>query len=134
MADWNTQVIDEFRASAGQVGGNFEGSPLLLLHTTGAKSGAERVHPLMYDKQGEDIIVFASYAGADKDPAWYRNLLANPNAKVEIGTETVDVVARTASPQERARIWPQWKQRYPGFQEYEDKTDREIPVVVLTRA
>jgi deazaflavin-dependent oxidoreductase (nitroreductase family) len=134
MSDWNDQVIAEFRANAGQLGGNFEGSPVLLLHTTGAKSGAERVHPVMYDQVGDDVIVFASYAGADVHPAWYFNLLAHPEAWIEIGADTVDVVARVATSDEREPIWSDWKKRFPGFAGYEEKTDREIPVVILARA
>ena len=133
MNDWNAQVIEEFRANGGRVGGQFEGAPLLLLHTTGAKSGAERVNPVMYQADGDDLIVFASKAGAPTNPDWYHNLRANPNATVEVGTETVEVVARVAEGEERDRIWTRQKERFPGFADYEEKTTRQIPVVVLER-
>jgi len=131
--DWNTKIIEEFRANGGRVGGQFEGAPLLLLHITGAKSGAERVNPVMYQADGDDLIVFASKAGAPTNPDWYHNLRANPNATVEVGTETVEVVARVAEGEERDRIWTRQKERFPGFADYEEKTTRQIPVVVLER-
>jgi deazaflavin-dependent oxidoreductase (nitroreductase family) len=131
--DWNTKVIEEFRANEGRVGGPFEGAPLLLLHTTGAKSGVERVSPVMYQADGDALAVFASKAGAPDNPDWYHNLRANPAATVEVGTETVQVVAREAEGDERDRIWTRQKERFPGFAEYEQKTTRRIPVVVLER-
>jgi deazaflavin-dependent oxidoreductase (nitroreductase family) len=134
MADWNTEIIDEFRANGGKVGGQFEGAPLLLLHTTGAKSGQERVNPVMYRKDGDHLVVFASKAGADSNPDWYHNLRANPAASVEIGTTTRTVRARVAGPQERERLWSAQKQEWPGFADYETKTSRRIPVVILEPA
>ena len=134
MADWNKQIIDEFRANDGQVGGNFAGAPVLLLHSTGAKSGEPRVHPMMYLAVGSDWAVFASAAGADTHPAWFHNLLAHPDAQIEVGTDTVDVHARVTSGDTRTRIWEEQKRRYPGFAGYEQKTSREIPVVILERA
>lgn len=133
MSDWNDQIIAEFRANDGKVGGPFEGAPLLLLHSTGAKSGEERVHPMMYQAVGDDFAVFASKAGAPTNPAWYHNLRAHPDARVEVGTETLDVTARVLDGDERARIWEEQKARYPGFADYEAKTDRVIPVVLLSR-
>lgn len=133
--DWNRQIIEEFRANGGRVGGNFEGAPMLILHTTGAKSGAERVIPLMYQDLGDGrVAVFASKAGAPSNPDWYRNLTANPQVTAEIGTETRSFTARTAPPDEREPIWTKQKADYPGFAEYEASTDREIPVVVLDPA
>ena len=132
MSDWNTGIIEEFRANEGRVGGNFEGAPLLLLHTTGAKSGQERVHPMMYQDLGDDsVAVFASKAGAPDHPAWFHNVVANPDVTAEIGTETRSFRARTASGDERGRIWTKQKADYPGFADYETKTTREIPVVIL---
>ena len=131
--DWNTKVIEEFRANEGRVGGQFEGAPLLLLHTTGAKSGVERVNPVMYQADGDRLAVFASKAGAPTNPDWYHNLRANPTATVEVGTETVQVVALEAEGEERDRIWARQKERFPGFADYEEKTTRQIPVVVLER-
>lgn len=132
--DWNQQIIDEFRANAGKVGGTFEGAPLLLLHTTGARSGLERVHPLMYQQVGDELAVFASKAGAPTNPDWYYNLLAHPDAEVELGTETAAVRARVAGDAERERIWERQKQRFPNFAEYERTAGgRQIPVVLLAR-
>ncbi len=131
--DLNQQVIDDFRANGGRVGGNFEGAPLLLLHTTGAKSAQERVNPVMYQPAGDKMVVFASKAGAPTNPDWYHNLIAHPEASVEVGTDTVKVTARVAEGAEREELWETQKQRYPGFAEYEEKTSRQIPVVVLER-
>ncbi|MFN8023743.1 MAG: nitroreductase family deazaflavin-dependent oxidoreductase [Acidimicrobiales bacterium] len=132
--DWNKQIIDEFRANGGKVGGNFEGAPLLLLHTTGAKSGQERINPMMYQDLGGSIAVFASMAGAPNNPAWFHNLVANPDVGAEIGTETKAFRARVAEPDEREPIWIKQKTDYPGFADYESKTDRLIPVVILDPA
>ena len=105
MNDWNAQIIEEFRSNDGKVGGNFEGAPILLLHTIGAKSGLERINPMMYQDLGEErIAVFASKAGADTNPDWYRNLVANPEVTAEIGTETRRFRSRTASSSERAHL------------------------------
>jgi deazaflavin-dependent oxidoreductase (nitroreductase family) len=133
MSDWNDKVIAEFRANQGRVGGQFEGAPLLLLHSTGAKSGQERVHPMMYQAVGNGFAVFASKAGADTNPDWYHNLRAHPDARIEVGTETLDVTARVLDADEREPIWEEQKARYPGFADYETKTDRVIPVVMLDR-
>ena len=133
MSDWNAGVIEEFRANGGKLGGGFDGAPMLLLHSTGARSGEERVHPVMYQQVGDDVAVFASKAGAPTNPDWFHNLVANPDATIEIGTETVPVRARVAEGEERERIWETQKERYPGFAEYEEKTDRVIPVVILER-
>jgi deazaflavin-dependent oxidoreductase (nitroreductase family) len=133
MSDWNERVIAEFRANGGKVGGNFEGAPLLLLHTTGAKSGEPRVSPMMYQAVDGGWAVFASYAGLDVNPAWFHNLKASPDAAIEVGTDKVDVHARVLMPEEREPVWEEQKRRYPGFAGYEKKTDRVIPVVLLTR-
>ncbi len=132
--DWNTQIIDEFRANEGRVGGNFEGAPLLLLHTTGARTGKERVNPMMYQDLGDSVAVFASKAGAPSNPDWYRNLVAHPDVTAEIGTTTRSFRARTAEPDERGPIWEKQKADYPGFADYEAGTSREIPVVILDPA
>ena len=105
MADnWNTKIIEEFRANGGRVGGNFEGAPLLLLHTTGARSGEVRVNPMMYRKVGDDYAVFASKAGAPTNPDWYHNLVAHPEVQAEIGTQTLRFTARVATSEERETI------------------------------
>jgi len=132
MSDWNTSIIDEFRANEGRVGGMFEGAPLLLLHHTGARTGTERVTPLMYQAVDGGYAIFASKAGADTNPDWFHNLTANPETQVEIGTGTVSVVARRAGGDEHDRIWEQQKSSWPQFAEYEQKTSRDvIPVIVL---
>ena len=131
--DWNKKIIEEFRANGGRVGGNFEGAPLLLLHTTGAKTGAERVNPMMYLDLDGRRFVFASKAGHPTNPAWYHNLVANPAVRVEVATETYSATARPVTGDERDRIYAEQARRYPGFAEYQEKTDRVIPVVELVR-
>ncbi len=132
--DWNAAIIEEFRANDGRVGGMFDGRPLLLLHHTGARTGTRRVTPLMYQNLADGYAVFASKAGADTNPDWYHNVVANPGTEVEVGTETIRVRARVASGAERDRIWNKQKRDYPQFEEYESKTARVIPVIVLDRA
>jgi deazaflavin-dependent oxidoreductase (nitroreductase family) len=132
--DWNAKIIAEFRANEGKVGGSFTGAPVLLLHTTGAKSGKERVNPMMYRRVGDNYAVFASKAGAPTNPDWYHNLVANPAVRAEIGTRTLDLTARVADTAEREPIWAAQKADYPGFAEYETKTTRQIPVVILEPA
>ena len=133
--DFNQAIIDEFRANGGRVGGGFEGAPMVLLHHIGAKSGVERVAPLVYRAEGDAIVVFGSKAGAPSHPHWFLNLLANPETTIEVGTETINVRARVAEGEERDRIWSAQKQAMPGFAEYEQKIAgvREIPVVMLER-
>jgi len=138
MSDWNDKVITDFRANAGQVGGDFAGAPLLLLHTTGAKSGEPRVSPVMYLAADDGWAVFASYAGKDINPAWYHNLKAGASIAIEVadgsgGIATVPVQARELAPADREPLWEEQKRRYPGFAGYEKATDRVIPVVLLTR-
>jgi len=134
MTDWNTAIIEEFRANGGQVGGQFAGAPLLLLHTVGAKTGQPRVNPMMYRKLGGSYAVFASKAGAPRHPDWYHNLVANPNVEAEIGTQTHKLRARVAQGEERERIWTEHKTENPGFADYETRTTRQIPVVILEPA
>jgi deazaflavin-dependent oxidoreductase (nitroreductase family) len=132
--DFNGKIIREFRENGGKVGGMFDGTPLLLLHTTGARSGAERVNPVAYGRSGDDYTVFASKGGAPTSPDWYHNLVAHPQVTIEVGSETIPLTARVASGEERDRIWTAWKSANPGFADYEQKTSREIPVVILSRA
>jgi deazaflavin-dependent oxidoreductase (nitroreductase family) len=129
--DWNSKIIAEFRANGGKVGGMFEGTPLLLLHTIGAKTGLERVNPVAYRVDGDALVIFASKAGAPVNPGWFHNLRANPHVSVEVGTEKRDLVARVAQGDERHRLWEAQKRDAPGFAEYETKTHRQIPVVIL---
>jgi deazaflavin-dependent oxidoreductase (nitroreductase family) len=131
VSDWNRRIIEEFHANEGQVGGAFQGVPILLLHHTGARSRLERVNPLAYQQVGDAFAVFASKGGAPTNPDWYHNLLANPRAKVEVGTETFEVVAHEAEDAEREGIWEEQKRRVPGFADYERRTSRRIPVMVL---
>ena len=133
--DFNSRIISEFRANGGKVGAPFEGASLLLLHSTGAKTGQERVSPLTYQPVDGGYAVFASKAGAPENPAWYHNLLAHPRTTVEIGTGTVEVTARVADPAERERIWNRQKETSPQFADYERTTQgRQIPVVILKPA
>jgi deazaflavin-dependent oxidoreductase (nitroreductase family) len=134
MDDFNKGVINEFRANGGRVGGPFDGAPLLLLTSIGAKSGAARTTPLMYLPDGERIVIFASKAGAPTNPAWYHNLLANPSATVEVGGDIFDVDVSVATGEERERLFDQQSQLMPQFADYAQKTTRQIPVVVLERA
>jgi len=131
--DWNQKIIEEFRSNAGRVGGQFEGAPVLLLHTTGAKSGAERVNPMMYLDLDGRRFVFASKAGAPTSPDWYHNLVANPAVRVEAGSEEYGATAMPVTGDERDRVYAEQAHRYRGFAEYQEKTDRVIPVVELVR-
>jgi deazaflavin-dependent oxidoreductase (nitroreductase family) len=131
--DWNSKIIAEFHANGGKVGGPFEGTPLLLLTTTGAKSGQRRTIPLVYVPDGERMIIFAAKAGAPTNPDWYHNLVAHPQATVEAGTETFDVTAVVTTGEERDQLYAQQAQKNPGFAAYQEKTTRQIPVIVLER-
>ena len=134
MPDWNKNIIEEFREHGGEVGGAFTSMPLLLLHHRGAKSGTERVNPVAYQRLDDDTVaIFASKGGSPTNPDWFHNLRANPHTRVEIGTDTIDVVARVAEGEERDRIWERQKEQAPGFASYEQKTSRQIPVVILQR-
>ena len=133
MSDWNKAIIDEFRANEGRVGGRFANSTLLLLHTKGAKSGLERINPMVYYRDGDRYIVIASKAGADTSPDWYYNLLANPEVAVEVGTEQFSAIATVPSEPERTTLYEKMKSINSGFTEYKHKTSRVIPVVTLTR-
>lgn len=135
MDDFNSKVIEEFRSNAGKVGGPFDGAPMLILHHKGAKTGAERVNPLVYQPHGDAFAIFASKAGAPADPHWYLNLKANPDTVVEVGAEEVQVAAREVEGEERDLIYGRQKELMPGFAEYEDKVKgvRTIPVILLER-
>ena len=131
-SDYNARIIDEFRANEGRLGGSFEGVPLLLLHHTGARSGEQRVNPLSYQRDDSRYVVFASRGGAPRNPAWYHNLKTNPNATIEVGTDTIEVRASEAGGEERERLYRTQAERIPQFAEYERRTERTIPVIVLT--
>lgn len=130
---WNAQVIDEFRTSGGRLSGDFEGAPILLLHTHGAKTNAERVNPVMYLEHGGRLFVFASKAGADANPDWYYNLVANPEVTVELHDETFAASAVVLQGEARDNIYRVQAERMPQFAEYQEKTVRVIPVVELHR-
>lgn len=132
--DWNTSIIEEFRDNDGVVGGMFAGAPLLLLRTTGAKSGLERTCPLMYMADDDRYIIFASKQGADTHPDWYHNLLANPTATIEVGTETVAVDVEVVEGDERDALYATQATNWPQFGEYQAGTDRVIPVIALNRS
>lgn len=131
---FNDEIIKEFRANHGKVGGNFEGAPLLLLHHKGIKSGKQYVTPLVYLPKDGVSYIFASAAGADEDPQWYRNLLADPATEVEIGDDTVPVTVSEVTGADRDRIYAEQAGLMPGFADYEKKTTRTIPVLELSRA
>jgi deazaflavin-dependent oxidoreductase (nitroreductase family) len=131
--EFNAQLIDEFRANEGRVGGTFEGTPLLLVHHTGAKSGKSRVNPVGYLRDDGRYVVFASNGGAPNTPAWARNLKAHPNTRIEVGTETIDVVAEEATGEERERLFAIGAERFPQLGEYAREAERVFPVIVFTR-
>lgn len=129
--DWNASIIEEFRAHDGKLGGQFQGAPVLLLHTTGARSGLERVTPMMFLELDGQTCVFASKAGADTDPDWFHNLRANPEVTVERGADIYAARTEPVTGAERDRIYAVQAERIPGFAEYESKTSRVIPVIEL---
>jgi len=132
-SDWNQQIIDEFRANEGRVGGPFKGAPMLLLHHTGAKSGKTRVNPLVYLADGDRLLVFGSKGGAPTNPDWFHNLRANPAATVEVGTDKFAVEAEELTGEERDRLFAKQAGLMPAFADYQTKTRRTIPVVALKR-
>ena len=133
LNEWNRGVIEEFRANKGKVGGRFEGRPMVLLHTVGAKSGAERTNPLVYLPDGERMVIFASKAGAPTNPEWFHNLKANPNVTLEVGEESFAARASVVEGPERDRLFATMVERAHQFAEYQSMTERVIPVVALER-
>ena len=133
MNAWNRQIMEEFHANAGKVGGPFEGIPLLLLTTTGARSGQRRTTPVGYMPDGDRLAIFATRGGLPTNPSWYYNLLAHPEATVEVGTETFEVTAVVLTGEERDRLYARQVERAPVFAEYQEKTTRKIPVIALHR-
>jgi deazaflavin-dependent oxidoreductase (nitroreductase family) len=131
--DFNQKIMEEFHANAGKVGGPFAGVDILILTSTGRKSGQMRWHPVAYSTDGDRYIIVASRGGAPTSPGWYHNLVANPSAVIEVGSDVIAVEATIASGAERERLYAQHAARMPAFNEYKTKTTREIPVVVLTR-
>jgi deazaflavin-dependent oxidoreductase (nitroreductase family) len=133
LNDFNQQVISEFRANQGKVGGQLANIPVLLLTMTGAKSGRTLTKPLAYTRDGDRLVVIASFAGSPKNPSWYNNLVANPVATVELGSERFRVRAAVTAGEERQRLFDRQAKQMPIFAEYQQKTTRQIPVLVLTR-
>jgi deazaflavin-dependent oxidoreductase (nitroreductase family) len=131
--DWNRQTIEEFRANGGKVGGMWEGRPLLLLTTTGAKSGKRRTNPVMYLRDSDRLLVFASKGGAPTNPDWYHNLVAHPEVTVEVGTQTYEATATPLTGEERDRLFAKQAGLYPQFGAYQARTTRKIPVIALER-
>jgi deazaflavin-dependent oxidoreductase (nitroreductase family) len=129
-SNYNQAVIDSFRANAGKVQ---HPMPLLLLTTTGAKSGQQRTTPVAYSTDGDRFIILASKGGAPTNPAWYYNLVAHPTVTVEVGAEQFQARATVAEGQERERLFAQHAKQMPGFAEYQQKTSRQIPVIILAR-
>ncbi len=129
--DWNASIIEEFRSNGGRVSGDFEGATMLLLHTKGARTGAERVNPLVYLPDGDRYVVFASKGGAPTHPDWYHNLLADPNVTIEVGTDTVPVRAAVITGAERDALYARQVERRPSFGDYERQTTRVIPAIAL---
>jgi deazaflavin-dependent oxidoreductase (nitroreductase family) len=133
MSDWNKQIIEEFRANNGKVGGHFTNMALLLLHSTGAKSGKERINPTAYLIDGDRYVIIASKGGSDIHPDWYHNLVANPRVGVEVGNEQFQALATPAEEPERSELYGKMAAIHPVFGGYQLKTERIIPVVILTR-
>ena len=134
MPNFNETLIEDLRAHDGQAtSGPFQGRPVLILTTTGAKSGQRRATPLAYTRDGDDIVIVASMGGAPRNPSWYHNLVTNPRVTVELDGETFQADARVTDPEERRRLYDRHAEVFPGFREYEAKTSRMIPVIVLKR-
>ena len=133
LRDFNSRIVAEFRANGGKVGPPFEGATLLLLTTTGAKSGQPRLAPLAYMSVDDMMVIVGSKAGSDTNPDWVHNLRANPRARIEVGTDAYDVVARELPREERNAVYPKIVAMAPGFGEYQEKTDRVIPLFELQR-
>jgi deazaflavin-dependent oxidoreductase (nitroreductase family) len=131
-AEYNAKIIREFRANQGHVAGMWEETPLLLLHHTGAKSDASHVNPVAYLPDDRGYLIWAANGGAPHNPSWYHNLKAHPNTRIEVGSETIDVVAEEASGAERDRLFTRAATRYPQLHDLAHKTDRVIPMILLT--
>jgi deazaflavin-dependent oxidoreductase (nitroreductase family) len=130
--DWNANIIAEFRKNHGKVGGQFEGAPLLLIHHKGAHSGKARINPVMYLKDGNRYLVFASKGGADTNPDWYYNLKVHPDVQIEVGDETINVHAEEITGTEHDKLYARQASLYPQFAQYQKQTKRKIPVMAFT--
>ena len=133
QSDYNRRLIEEFRTNRGKSGGPFDGRPLLLLTTTGARSGQPRTTPMMYIPDGDRLLVFATKGGAPSHPDWYHNLAAHPEVTVEVGNETYEATAKVLTGEERSRLYARQAELYPQFGDYQKRTTRKIPVIALER-
>ena len=133
VTEYNKTIVDEFRANGGVVGGPFNGANLLLLHTTGAKSGEPRINPLAYFTDEDAFLIVASYRGAPRNPPWFYNLVANPNAKIEVGSSEYSVAAEVVVEPQRTELYNSIAAQAPAFAEYQQKTTRTIPIIRLTK-
>ena len=124
--------VRQYEATSGEVGHDWNDTQILILHSVGRKSGETRKSPLIYGRDGDDYVIVASKGGAPDHPGWYKNLMANPDAKVQVWGELIPVVARTATPQEKARLWPTMTKEWPDYDKYQTKTTRDIPLVILS--
>ena len=124
--------VQKYEASGGKVGHDWNGTPILILHTAGRKSGKTRKNPLIYGRDGDDYLIVASKGGAPDNPDWYQNLMANPKTTIQVWADLIPVTARTASAEEKARLWPTMTGHWPEYDEYQKKTKREIPLVILS--
>ncbi|GCF07019.1 nitroreductase family deazaflavin-dependent oxidoreductase [Dictyobacter arantiisoli] len=133
MSDWNTKIIEEFRANGGKVGGTYENRPLLLLTTTGAKSKQQHTTPLAFMKDGDRLIIVASMLGAPKNPAWYHNIVAHPEVTIELGSETFPATATVIEGEQRTQLWARTTEEFPILADHQAKTTRQIPLIAITR-
>jgi deazaflavin-dependent oxidoreductase (nitroreductase family) len=124
--------VRKYEETGGKVGHDWNDAPVLILHTTGRKSGKERKLPLIYGRDGNDYLIVASKGGAPDHPSWYLNLVANPNVKIQVWSDLISVTARTATPEEKARLWPIMTAHWPDYDTYKTRTEREIPLVILS--
>jgi deazaflavin-dependent oxidoreductase (nitroreductase family) len=124
--------VRQYEATGGKVGHDWNGTTCLILHTTGRKSGQTRKFPLIYGRDGEDYVLIASKGGAPQNPGWYENLVAHPDAKIQVGDKIIPVTARTGTPADKKRVWPKMAEQWPGYNDYQKGTKRDIPVVLLT--
>jgi deazaflavin-dependent oxidoreductase (nitroreductase family) len=124
--------VKQYEATNGKVGHDWNGTPILILHTTGRKSGQLRKRPLIYGRDGNDYLVVASKGGAPSHPDWYQNLVANPDVEIQVWGDVIPVTARTATPEEKARLWPTMTAKWPDYDKYQKNTERDIPFVILS--
>ena len=133
MSDWNKHIIEEFRANSGKVGGVFANNTLLLLHTTGAKTGQERINPLVTFKDSDRLVIIASKGGAPSHPSWYHNIVASPVVGVEYGSEEFQAQATVTTEPERTELYEEMERQFATFSDYKKKAGRVIPVITLSR-